>query len=48
MDDDVILLLRHVDQLGLDLNQLLDGVSQLSHMASRLPKVFRRRTHPQH
>ena len=46
MDHDAIPLLRHVDQLGPDLNQLLDSVSQLSHMASRLPKVFRRRNHP--
>jgi hypothetical protein len=46
MDHDVIPLLRHVDQLGPDLNQLLDSVSQLSHMAGRLPKVFRRRNHP--
>jgi hypothetical protein len=46
-DHDAIPLLRHVDQLGPDLNQLLDSVSQLSHMASRLPTVFRRRHHPQ-
>jgi len=45
MDHEVIPLLRHVDQLGPDLNQLLDSVSQLSHMASRLPTVFRRRNH---
>jgi hypothetical protein len=46
-DHDAIPLLRHADQLGPDLNQLLDSVSQLSHMASRLPTVFRRRHHPQ-
>jgi hypothetical protein len=28
-----------------DVNHLLDNVSQLSHIASRLPKVFRRRNH---
>jgi hypothetical protein len=45
MDHEVIPLLRHVDQLGPDLNQLLDSLSQLSHMTSRLPRVFRRRNH---
>ncbi len=43
MDHEVIPLLGHLGQVGPDINQLLDSVSQLSHMASRLPKVFRRR-----
>jgi len=34
-----------VDQLGPDLNQMLDSVSQLRPMASRLPQAFRRRNH---
>ncbi|MGH3811816.1 MAG: hypothetical protein ACRDUV_05090 [Pseudonocardiaceae bacterium] len=42
MDHGVIPLLGHLDQVGPDVNQLLDRVSQLNHMASRLPKVFRR------
>ncbi len=45
MDHEVIPLLARLDQLGPDINQLLDRVSQLNHMASRLPKVFRRRNH---
>ena len=44
MDDDVMPLLERLDQSGPDLNQLLDNVSDLNRMASRLPKVFRRRT----
>jgi uncharacterized protein YoxC len=43
MDDDVMPLLDRLDQSGPDLNQLLDSVSDLNRMASRLPKVFRRR-----
>lgn len=43
MDDDVMPLLDRLDQSGPDLNQLLDNVSDLNRMASRLPKVFRRR-----
>lgn len=46
MDHEVLPLLGHLGQLGPDINQLLDSVSQLSHMASRLPNVFRRRNHP--
>jgi hypothetical protein len=46
VDHGVIPLLGHLGQVGPDMNQLLDHVSQLSHMASRLPKVFRRRNHP--
>ncbi|MGH3924992.1 MAG: hypothetical protein ACRDTT_19380, partial [Pseudonocardiaceae bacterium] len=42
MDHGVIPLLGHLDQVGPDVNQLLDRVSQLNHMASRLPKVLRR------
>ncbi|MGH3965700.1 MAG: hypothetical protein ACRDRY_21015 [Pseudonocardiaceae bacterium] len=42
IDQDVIPLLGHLDQVGSGINQLLDRASQLSHMASRLPKVFRR------
>ncbi len=43
MDVDVMPLLDRLDQSGPDLNQLLDNVSDLNRMASRLPKVFRRR-----
>lgn len=43
MDDDVMPLLDRLDQSGPDLSQLLDNVSDLNRMASRLPKVFRRR-----
>jgi len=46
MDHEVIPLLGHLNQIGPDVNQLLDSVAQLNHMASRLPKVFRRRHHP--
>ena len=41
MDHEVIPLLGHLDQVGPDVNQLLDSVAQLNHLASRLPKVFR-------
>jgi ABC-type transporter Mla subunit MlaD len=43
MDDDVMPLLDRLDASGPDLNQLLDSVSDLNRMASRIPKVFRRR-----
>ena len=46
MDHEVIPLLAHLDQVGPDVNQLLDRVSLLNHMTSRLPTVFRRRNHP--
>ncbi|MGH4014003.1 MAG: hypothetical protein ACRDSL_08770 [Pseudonocardiaceae bacterium] len=42
MEHEVIPLLGHLDQVGPDVNQLLDSVAQLNRMASRLPKVFRR------
>jgi hypothetical protein len=42
MDHQVIPLLGHLEEVVPDMNQLLDQASQLSHMASRLPKVFRR------
>lgn len=43
MDGDVIPLLGRIEQVGPDLNRLLDNVSDLSHMMDRMPKVFRRR-----
>ncbi|MGH3810998.1 MAG: hypothetical protein ACRDUV_00890 [Pseudonocardiaceae bacterium] len=46
MDHGVVPLLGHLEQVGPGINQLLDRVSQLNHMASRLPTVFRRRNHP--
>jgi ABC-type transporter Mla subunit MlaD len=46
MDHEVIPLLAHLDQVGPDVNQLLDRVFLLNHMTSRLPTVFRRRNHP--
>lgn len=42
MDQQVIPLLGHLEEVTPDMNQLLDQASQLSHMASRLPKLFRR------
>jgi methyl-accepting chemotaxis protein len=45
MDHQVIPLLGHLEEVVPDMNQLLDQASQLSHMASRLPKVFRRPNH---
>jgi ABC-type transporter Mla subunit MlaD len=42
MDHQVIPLLGHLEEVVPDMNQLLDQACQLSHMASRLPKVFRR------
>lgn len=44
LDGGVIPLLGRLDQVGPDLNQLLGSVSQVNHMISRLPKVFRRRS----
>jgi ABC-type transporter Mla subunit MlaD len=43
MDGDVIPLLGRIEQIGPDLNQLLDSVSDLNHMMNRMPKMFRRR-----
>ncbi|MGH3907322.1 MAG: hypothetical protein ACRDTE_24570 [Pseudonocardiaceae bacterium] len=43
MDVDVIPLLGRIEQIGPDLNELLDNVSDLNRMANRMPKVFRRR-----
>ncbi|MGH3906303.1 MAG: hypothetical protein ACRDTE_19300 [Pseudonocardiaceae bacterium] len=45
MEREVIPLLGHLDQVGPDVNQLLDSVSRLNHLASRLPQIFRRRHH---
>lgn len=45
MDHQVIPLLDHLEEVVPDMNQLLDQASQLSHMASRLPRVFRRPNH---
>jgi Mg2+ and Co2+ transporter CorA len=47
MDGDVIPLLGRIEQIGPDLNQLLDSVSDLNHMMNRMPKVFRRRRESQ-
>jgi hypothetical protein len=41
MDHEVMPLLSHLEQVVPEINQLLDRAGQLSHMASRLPKVFR-------
>ncbi|HEY6422348.1 MAG TPA: hypothetical protein VIY28_03695 [Pseudonocardiaceae bacterium] len=46
MDGDVLPLLARLDQIGPDVNQLLDSVSDLNRMAGRLPKVFRRHRDP--
>lgn len=43
MDGDVIPLLGRIEEIGPDLNQLMDNVSDLNRMANRIPKVFRRR-----
>ncbi|MGH3796268.1 MAG: hypothetical protein ACRDSP_15400 [Pseudonocardiaceae bacterium] len=43
MDGDVIPLLGRIEQIGPDLNQLLDNVCDLNRMMNRMPKVFRRR-----
>jgi len=43
MDGDVIPLLGRIEQVGPDLNRLLDNVSDLSNMMDRMPKMFRRR-----
>jgi ABC-type transporter Mla subunit MlaD len=43
MDGDVIPLLGRIEEIGPDLNQLMDNVSDLNRMTSRIPKVFRRR-----
>ncbi|MGH3927788.1 MAG: hypothetical protein ACRDTT_33810 [Pseudonocardiaceae bacterium] len=43
MDGEVIPLLGRIEQIGPDLNQLLDNVSDLNRMVNRVPKVFRRR-----
>jgi hypothetical protein len=45
VDHQVIPLLAHLEEVVPDMDQLLDQASQLSHMASRLPKVFRRPNH---
>jgi ABC-type transporter Mla subunit MlaD len=45
LDHEVIPLLGHLERVVPDVNQLLDRAAQLSHMASRLPKVFRRPNH---
>jgi len=47
MDHEVIPLLGQLQQVVPSVNQLLDRAAQLSHMASRPPKVFRRPTHQQ-
>lgn len=43
MDGDVIPLLSRIEQIGPDLNQLLDNVCDLNRMMNRMPRVFRRR-----
>lgn len=43
MDGDVIPLLGRIEQIGPDLNQLLDNVGDLNRMMNRVPRVFRRR-----
>lgn len=43
MDGDVIPLLGRIEEIGPDLNQLMDNVSDLNRMTNRIPKVFRRR-----
>lgn len=43
MDGDVIPLLGRIEQIGPDLNQLLDNVCDLNRMMNRMPRVFRRR-----
>lgn len=45
IDHEVLPLLGHLEQVVPDVNQLLDRAAQLSHMASRLPRVFRRPDH---
>jgi hypothetical protein len=42
MEHEVIPLLGHLAPVAPDIDLLLDRVSQLNHLASRLPKVFRR------
>jgi len=42
MDHDVLPLLSRLNQLGPDIHQLLDGVSQINRMVNWLPKVLRR------
>jgi hypothetical protein len=41
LDREVTPLLSHLEQVVPEINQLLDRAAQLSHLASRLPKVFR-------
>ncbi|HEX2296908.1 MAG TPA: hypothetical protein VHH34_00065 [Pseudonocardiaceae bacterium] len=43
MDGDVIPLLGRIEQIGPDLNELLDNVGDLNRMMNRVPRVFRRR-----
>jgi len=45
MHQQVLPQLVHLQQVAPDVHQLLDLASQLSHMATRLPKVFRRPHH---
>ena len=45
MNQEVLPLLVHLQQVAPDVHQLLDLASQLGHMATRLPKVFRRPHH---
>jgi methyl-accepting chemotaxis protein len=41
MEHDVLPLLSRLDQLGPDIHQLLDSVSQINRTVNRLPKVLR-------
>lgn len=41
--NDAIPLLGRIDQVGPELNQLLESVSDLNRMVGWLPKAFRRR-----
>lgn len=43
MDGEVIPLLGRIEQIGPDLNQLLDNVGDLNRMMNRVPRMFRRR-----
>jgi len=46
MEREVIPLLEHLDEVGPDVNQLLDGLARINNLRNRVPQVFRRR-HPQ-
>jgi hypothetical protein len=46
MDHEVMPLVCHLDQLGLEVDRLLDRFARLSHMTRRLPRVFRRGSSP--